>query len=148
MDIPVFKKLASADAKAISILEKEAFSLPWTEEQCKKALEQKFYSAWGLWDGNLLIAYVSYYHFETEMEIINLAVRTEKRRQGLGERLLRAVLQGAAKVGIRKATLEAREGNLAAISLYEKNGFQRAGARKHYYSDTGENAIIYVRLLP
>lgn len=144
---PVFKKLTYSDAKAISSLEKEAFSLPWNEEQCKKALSQKFYSAWGLWQGSFLAAYVSYYHFETEMEIINLAVAKICRRKGFGIMLLSALLQGAAKMGIQKVCLEVRENNFAAIELYKKSGFCISGIRKKYYPDTGENAVLYTKFL-
>ena len=35
-----------------------------------------------------------------------------------------------------------RESNLVAQRLYLKYGFDAAGMRRGYYSDTGENAII------
>ena len=43
---------------------------------------------------------------------------------------------------IKYITLEVRESNVAAISLYEKLGFTSIGQRKNYYQDNGENAII------
>ena len=39
-------------------------------------------------------------------------------------------------------TLEVRESNLGAQQLYAKLGFEKAGERKRYYSDTGESAYI------
>ena len=43
---------------------------------------------------------------------------------------------------IKYVTLEVRESNIAAISLYEKNGFKSIGTRKGYYQDNNENALI------
>ncbi|MDR2573604.1 MAG: GNAT family N-acetyltransferase [Desulfovibrio sp.] len=54
------------------------------------------------------------------------------------------VLQVARKMGIERATLEVRADNYPAISLYQSRGFARVAVRPHYYSDTGEDALIYV----
>lgn len=71
------------------------------------------------------------------------------RRKGLGKRLLRLVLQACAKMGMQKAALEVREGNYAAIGLYEGLGFERCGRRRHYYPDNGEDALIFaIKLQP
>ena len=42
-------------------------------------------------------------------------------------------------------TLEVRESNAAAISLYSNFGFIKAGERKNYYSDPTENAVIMTK---
>ncbi|MBQ5323960.1 MAG: hypothetical protein J6J58_00770, partial [Oscillospiraceae bacterium] len=39
--------------------------------------------------------------------------------------------------------LEVRESNNPAIKLYEKLGFEFLGARKNFYSNPKENALIY-----
>ena len=41
--------------------------------------------------------------------------------------------------------LEVREGNFAAISLYEKNGFLKDGLRKNFYKNPTENAILMTK---
>ena len=42
-------------------------------------------------------------------------------------------------------TLEVRPSNPAAIALYERFGFVRAGTRPRYYADTGEDALVMWR---
>ena len=42
-------------------------------------------------------------------------------------------------------TLEVRESNSAAISLYSKFGFIKAGERKNYYSDPTEAAVLMTK---
>ena len=45
-------------------------------------------------------------------------------------------------------TLEVRQSNAAAIALYEKHGFQRAGLRPGYYQHPREDAVIMTREFP
>lgn len=139
-----FGRLCQGDCEAMADLERECFSLPWTAAQCQSALGQKSFAAFGIWDGADLKAYISLFHIEQEMEIINVAVRRECRRMGLGSRILSLVLQAAGKMGMQKAVLEVRGSNRPAIALYEKLGFGYCGKRDRYYPDTGEDALIYV----
>jgi len=77
-----------------------------------------------------------------EMHLLTLAVAPACRRQGYGERMLRALLAEAYRRGARRATLEVREGNQAARALYEKYGFVPVAYIGRYYSDTGEDAVV------
>lgn len=124
-------------------LENMCFSMPWNLSQCQGALAQKHFTAWGIWQSGLLLAYISFFHNPDEMEILNLAVHPLARRRGHARQLLRLLLQEARKMGMQKIVLEVRERNEAAIALYETTGFRLAGLRKRYYADTGENALIY-----
>ena len=59
--------------------------------------------------------------------------------------MLCLALRLARKMAITKILLEVRVGNKPAICLYESCGFRREGVRKKYYTDTGEDALVYVR---
>jgi ribosomal-protein-alanine N-acetyltransferase len=63
----------------------------------------------------------------------------------LGQALLWALLTKAHYRQLERATLEVRDSNLVAVSLYNKFGFKEAGRRKRYYKDTGEDALIMWR---
>jgi ribosomal-protein-alanine N-acetyltransferase len=139
-----FKRLDKSHARAVHELERRCFSLPWSEEQCDRAFAQPFFAAFGLMRGPILLSYISVYHTVDELEILNLAVVPAERRRGLGRRILGMALQIARKMGIERATLEVRASNYPAISLYQSCGFVRVAVRPHYYSDTGEDALIYV----
>ena len=77
-----------------------------------------------------------------EAHITMLAVHPNYQRQGLGQLLLYALLKDASKRGLERATLEVRESNQTALSLYHKFGFKLAGRRKGYYQNLGEDALI------
>jgi [ribosomal protein S18]-alanine N-acetyltransferase len=77
-----------------------------------------------------------------EAHITTLGVLPEFRRNKIGERLLVGLLEIARSLGARRATLEVRTSNEAAIRLYEKYGFVTAALRRKYYPDTGEDALV------
>jgi Acetyltransferases len=76
-----------------------------------------------------------------EAEIYNVAVQPACRGKGYGTLLVSAVLQKLATCSMQEVFLEAREGNIAALSLYKRCGFVQYGIRKRYYDD-GENAVL------
>ena len=80
-----------------------------------------------------------------EAHITILAIHPRFQGQGLGQALLWALLTNAHSRQLERATLEVRDSNLAAVSLYNKFGFKEAGRRKRYYKDTGEDALIMWR---
>ena len=74
--------------------------------------------------------------------ITTLSVHPDFRKQGVAQKLIFAIVDDCYKAKIKYITLEVRESNVAAISLYEKNGFKSIGTRKGYYQDNNENALI------
>lgn len=143
--MPAIRKLCVADASHLAALESMCFTLPWTPEQCAGALEQKHFSALGLWAENRLLGYVSFYHMDEHIEILNIAVHPDWRRLGYGDMLLGMLLRVGAKMGMQRTVLETREHNFPAISLYKKNGFRQCGTRPRYYADSGEAALVFER---
>lgn len=86
-----------------------------------------------------------YWSILQEAHITIIAVHPDYRRQGLGQFLLHSLLKDSIKRNLEMATLEVKPSNQAAISLYQKFGFKIAGRRRHYYQDTGEDALILWR---
>lgn len=80
-----------------------------------------------------------------EAHITMVAVHPNYRGQGLGQTLLFGLLKSARTRGMERATLEVRESNQAALSLYQKFGFHTAGRRRRYYQDNNEDALILWR---
>lgn len=82
-----------------------------------------------------------------EADIMNIAVRPEQRRQGLGSELLAELLDRLKARGARVVTLEVRESNHPARRMYEDFGFVQAGRRPGYYSHPKEDALLLRREL-
>lgn len=77
-----------------------------------------------------------------EVHITTIGVRSDYRRQGIGELLLLACFDIAYEYRADEVTLEVRKSNFVAQNLYIKYGFKAVGVRKRYYSDNNEDAII------
>ncbi len=77
-----------------------------------------------------------------ELHINNLAVRPSCRGIGIGASILDHVLHEGARLGARRATLEMRRSNRAALRLYHRFGFEISGVRRGYYRDPEEDALI------
>jgi ribosomal-protein-alanine N-acetyltransferase len=82
-------------------------------------------------------------HIASEWELENVVVSSTERRNGIGRRLLRALIDAASQSASESIFLEVRESNLPARRFYQKTGFQQAGVRKGYYRDPPEDAILY-----
>ena len=79
--------------------------------------------------------------------IFNVAVRESYRNKGVATSLINELVTYGKKNNFSFITLEVRESNFPAISLYSKFGFIKAGERKDYYSNPKENAILMTKYL-
>jgi ribosomal-protein-alanine N-acetyltransferase len=92
-----------------------------------------------------LIGLGCYWAILDEAHITILGIHPQYQRHGLGQLMLCALLDRARQREMARSTLEVRASNQSAIFLYQKLGFQVAGRRKRYYTDTGEDALILWR---
>ena len=87
-----------------------------------------------------------------EAQILNLSVVPDARREGLGRALLRWFVEDARRFHADQIFLEVRASNVAAIGLYESEGFAPVARRADYYpggtADAArEDAIVMRRAL-
>ena len=128
---------------AVAELEKVCFGKnAWSQELLANEIgqENKHYTVIVI-DGEVA-GYGGFSQVLDEGDIMNIAVFPKFRRQGIASIILDSLFDKAEELGIKSFTLEVRDGNLPAKSLYEKAGFVFCGKRTGYYSD-GEDACIY-----
>lgn len=133
------------DVQAIARIEAACFSAPWSEALILAGLQKKtdlFYIAAC---GGEIAGYIGLNRVLDESYLYNLAVLPQFRRRGVGEALLRHACGEMFGTGAAFVSLEVRCSNCAAIALYEKLGFRRAGERKDFYSSPTEDAVIMTR---
>ncbi len=93
-------------------------------------------------EGSKVLGFIGVWHIFEEAHVTTLAVHPEYRSLQLAQILMIKAIEDCYKDMIKYITLEVRETNVPAISLYEKFLFESIGIRKNYYQDNGENAVI------
>lgn len=145
----VWREMTQEDIEGVAALEQASFAAPWSAQSFREELENKLaYYLLGF-DETALIAYAGMWIIFDEAHITNVAVASSYRGKGVGKDLMREMFLAAKERKAASMTLEVRPSNVAALALYEKLGFARAGLRKNYYEDTHEDAVImWLRALP
>ncbi|MDF2857754.1 MAG: family N-acetyltransferase [Neobacillus sp.] len=64
----------------------------------------------------------------------DLFVSENYRRKGMGEKLIKTVIDFAVETGVKGVSLETGKGNISAQRLYEKIGFERESNYFYYYT--------------
>lgn len=77
-----------------------------------------------------------------EAHIMNIAVRKDFRKNGIGFELLSFLIDEAKSKKKMCITLEVRDDNIPAIELYKKFNFDILGRRKKYYNNVNDAIIM------
>lgn len=133
------------DVPEIAALEKECFTVPWSERSFMDEMSNKLAIYHVAKDNGKCIGYAGFWNVSGEGGITNVAVLPEYRRQGIGSMLIAETVKTAETLRLGLLTLEVRKSNTAAQGLYNKFGFDIIGERKRYYSDNGEDAFIMTK---
>ena len=137
----------AGDIDAVVALEQESFTNPWSRDTLVWELGHSDVTRLYVLrdEEDRAIAFCLAWVIFDELHINTLAVTPSRRRQGLATFLLEAVMAAAAEEGARRATLEVRESNTAALQLYARLGFTVAAKRPGYYTNPPEDALILWR---
>lgn len=130
--------------KEIAALEKLCFSEPWCEETLLESFKSgtRFFVAE---ENKRVLGYAGISCILDEGYITNIAVFPEHRRRGVGKALINRVFSLAGDLGLSFVSLEVRESNIPAITLYESFGFKQEGKRKCFYRAPEEDALIMTK---
>ncbi len=141
------QRMKEEDLEEVLRIEKESFSDPWTRESFLEDINKDFtYPAVARKDGEL-VAYTCLWKIEDELQIANIAVDKEQRRQGIAQNLMEWILEQGLKQKCKSVTLDVRVSNSVALTLYRRFGFEQIGRRKNYYRFPVEDAIIMEKKL-
>lgn len=143
------KPLRRRDARRCAELEAVLFEGddPWPESAFLAELASSHIYYLAARDGHTLVGYGGISRLgrhAPEYEIHTIGVDPAYQKQGLGRRLLDALLAHADQ-DPGSVFLEVRTDNAAAIALYQGTGFETVGLRKRYYPGSGADAFTMKR---
>lgn len=137
----IIRQAAESDLPVFAEIERECIAEPWSVESFRAEYNAAGAVFLAAESGGVICGFLTASSVLDEVNINNVAVREEYRRNGIGERLLYALeeqVSGFAAV----INLEVRESNLPAIALYKKHGYAQNGLRKNFYRQPVENAVL------
>jgi ribosomal-protein-alanine N-acetyltransferase len=137
------EQMTDDDIPAVLDIERASFLTPWPPEAFQQEVRHNRLARYLVArQGGAVVGYAGVWLMVDEAHITTFAVHPEWRRQGIGRRLLLAMLVVAEEMRATRMTLEVRVSNLAAQALYRDHGFAIAGRRERYYTDDGEDAYV------
>lgn len=136
----IVRRALPSDVYSIASAENAYIDCPWNEAQIAREISAPDTVFLTAETGSVFCGYVSGVVAADECEMSNIAVEEKFRRCGVGRALMDAFLSALEVRGVKSVYLLVRDGNSAAISLYEKCGFEFVGLRKGYYK--GKDARI------
>ncbi len=143
------RPMRTLDLDRVCAIEEEIFPMPWSRTSFEDELAgNKCAFPWVAEKAGDVVAYLVSWLVEDELHIGNIAVAPSLQGEGVGRALFAHCLNVACERGVTRATLEVRVSNARAIALYESHGFIPVAMRKGYYSDTGEDAVVMLKMIP
>jgi ribosomal-protein-alanine N-acetyltransferase len=123
-------------------IEAQVYPKPWSRKLFEDELERsgRVYVVARI--GPTLVGYAGLLMIADDGHVATVAVDPRWQRHGIAKRLLLELVEGAMLLGANQLTLEVRMGNTGAQDLYRRFGFVPAGARKAYYADNNEDALV------
>lgn len=135
-------KMNATHIDALAQIELECFSLPWS----KKALAEELCNPLSVFfvakKQNCVCGYVGMHNVSGQGYITNIAVSTSHRKQGVAKKLIEKLLAYGKQNNMEFITLEVRESNIVATTLYQKYSFKQVGKRRGFYSNPKEDGLI------
>jgi ribosomal-protein-alanine N-acetyltransferase len=142
----VIRVMTMADLDDVIKVEQLCYSPPWKKEHFIHEIHSPVSFPFVLTINGLVAGYLCLMSLFEEAQIMNITVSSQYRGKGLAQMLIEFAVKTAAEKGAENLVLEVRESNVAAISLYKKNGFVRYFVRKKYYEGL-EDAFLMEKSL-
>lgn len=123
-------------------IEAQVYPRPWSSRLFEQELERSNRVYVVARAGAAVVGFAGLLMIADDGHVATVAVDPAWQRRGVGRCLLAELVTGALGLGANQLTLEVRVSNQGAQDLYRAFGFAPAGARKAYYADNNEDALV------
>ncbi|MBN1264780.1 MAG: ribosomal protein S18-alanine N-acetyltransferase [Anaerolineales bacterium] len=144
--------MEETDLPGVVSIERQVFSIPWSPASFLYELLKNPHSELLVADivqqaEGHLAGYIVWWLITGEAQIGNVAVDPAFQHRGIGRKLVQTVLGRLEGREVESITLDVRESNEPAISLYRSFGFEEVGRRPGYYKKPCETAVLMTKVL-
>lgn len=135
------RRMKPVEAALFAAWEKMERPYPWTEGQFLETLSSETQTTLVFENEERLAGFGVLQSVGSEAYLLNIMIRPELRRKGLGDDLLRRLIKWAKDGGADHVLLDVDPSNAPALGLYSKLGFRAIGRRPHGYP-RGEPSLL------
>lgn len=145
-DVLRIELMRRAHLPQILEIEQTAYPQPWSEgvfrdELAMQAGGSRHYLVAML--GGRVVGYGGLIYMDDAAHVTNVAVDVSLRRRGIATELMLDLAREARRAGMASLTLEVRESNVSAQSLYRRFGFVPVGVRAKYYENRDDAIVMW-----
>lgn len=142
-EIRVFVRwLIRRDMPQVLSCERESFEFPWSDDDFLRCLRQRNCIGMVAEHEERVVGFMIYELHKTWVHLINMAVATRFRRQGVGTQMVAKLVFKLCVQRRNQIQLEVRETNIVAQLFFRTNGFRAISVLKNFYDDTPEDAYL------
>jgi len=142
---PIIRPMRQPDIDAVTAIESATYDYPWSAGIFRDCLLAGYTNLVLDCDGDT-VGYGIMSIAAGEAHLLNICVKKQLRRQGIGGRLLEHMMRLGRGASVERIYLEVRPSNKSAFCLYEAAGFEVLGVRENYYKARSgkEDAVVLV----
>ena len=143
------RPMADDDLAAVMVLEEDLFAPDtWTAAMYRDELRHGDTRHYLVAENSTgVVGWAGLIAYDDEAHVSTIGVARERQGEGIGGRLLDALLAEADRRS-PVVLLEVRADNEHAIGLYRRRGFAEIGRRRRYYQPSGTDAVVMRREKP
>ncbi len=134
--------MSESDLPQVLAIEQVSFPLPYSKNLFLMELNLNIAHLVVACEGETILGYMDFWHVDTELTVINVAVHPQSRGLGVGSYLMEYLIKYGTEYKVEQVFLDVRESNTAAIALYKKFGLKPIDVRRGYYQDNEEDALV------
>jgi len=142
LDAIVVAPMSVDDLDGVLAIERRVYPRPWSAKLFEDELGRRGRCYLAARSATSVVGYAGLLMIADDGHVATVAVDPALQGRRIATRLLLALVRSALDLGAHQLTLEVRASNRRAQALYGRFGFAPAGARKGYYGDNGEDAVV------
>lgn len=130
------------DMPEVLQIENRSFEFPWSDEDFVRCLRQRNCIGMVAEHDERIVGFMIYELHKNRLHILNLAVRDDMRRRGIGTQMIKKLISKLSYQRRNRIMLEIRETNLTAQLFFRGHGFRAVSLLRQFYEDTPEDAYL------
>ena len=138
--------MKETDLPIVLELEEQLFTSTWKMDDFLYEMNENPFSQMFVWEEDSeIVGYMGIWIIFEQAQLTNLAVNKKYQGKGYGRKLLEMGISLCQDAGCEIMTLEVRQSNVVAKSLYQSCGFEKVSVKKDYYQDNHEDADVMMK---